>query len=340
MKHFEEFDKLIDHVVNPNTDSRLFKVEVTETGKQIFFSEISSDKVVAFVMWSECRDCNIVVPEEVNGKSVVGIYFGQDAEFESILVPGTVECILGTENISKEYSKIFVAEDRHFRSMNTFKDSYVISSDGEDLLWARVTSEDLLRELLQKVKTIHCLRINSDLRELVLPESVEKIVKLRIYSKSLVFDGVVPELMPESLCGVHVNTVFVKSTKKENGAVRMDNLSRCISSSEDSYKANILYSHPVFPVFEKSKTPGFIVLTSETDGESIFVNARYIAVIRPCTYKCCGVDDFGFYTTSYVTGSEVLVGMVDRRGETGTWIRVYETKEEIDKKMSANETKI
>ncbi len=340
MKHFEEFDKLIDYVVNTNIDSRFFKVKVTETGKRIFFSEISSDKVVAFVMRGECRDCNIVIPEEVNGKSVVGIYFGQDAEFDSILVPGTVECILGTENISKEYSKIIVAENTHFNSMNTYKDSYVISSDGEDLIWARVTSEDLLRELLQKVKTIHCLRISSDLRELVLPKSVEKIVKLRIYSKSLVFDGVIPELMPESLCGVHVNTVFVKSTKKENRAVRMDNLSRCISSSEDSYKVNILYSHPVFPVFEKSKTPGFIVLTSETDGESIFVNARYIAVIRPCTYKCCGVDDFGFYTTSYVTGSEVLVGMVDRRGETGTWIRVYETKEEIDEKMSANETKI
>lgn len=36
----------------------------------------------------------------------------------------------------------------------------------------------------------------------------------------------------------------------------------------------------------------------------------------------------------------MLVGMVDRHGETGTWIRVYETKEEIDEKMSANETKI
>lgn len=340
MKHFEEFDKLIDHVVNPNIDSRFFKVEVTETGKQIFFSEISSDKVVAFVMWDECRDCNIVVPEEVNGKSVVGIYFGQGAAFDSILVPGTVECILGAENISKEYPKIIIAENTHFKSMNTYKDSYVISSDGEDLIWARVTSEDLLKELLKKVKVIHCLRISGDLRELVFPESVEKVIKLKLFSESLVFDGIIPELMPESLCGVHVNTVFVKSTKKENGAVRMDNLSRCISSSEDSYKVNILYSHPVLPVFEKSKTPGFIVLTSETDGASIFVNARYIAVIRPCTYKCCGVDDFGFYTTSYVTGSEVLVGMVDRRGETGTWIRVYETKEEIDKKMSANETKI
>ena len=340
MKHFEEFDKLIGYVVNTNIDSRFFKVKVTETGMRIFFSEISSDKVVAFVMRGECCDCNIVVPEDVNGKSVVGIYFGQDAEFESILVPGTVECILGTENISKEYSKIIVAENTHFKSMDTYKDRYVISSDGEDLIWARVASEDLLRELLKKVKVIHCLRISGDLRELVLPESVEKIVKLRIYSKSLVFDGIIPELMPESLCGVHVNTVFVKSTKKENGAVRMDNLSKCISSSEDSYKANILYSHPVFPVFDKSKTPGFIVITSETDGESIFVNARYIAVIRPRTYKCCGVDDFGFYTTSYVTGSEVLVGMVDKRGETGTWIRVYETKEEIDEKMSANETKI
>lgn len=224
--------------------------------------------------------------------------------------------------------------------MNTYKDRYVISSDGEDLIWASVTSEDLLRELLKKIKVIHCLQISRDLRELVFPESVEKVIKLHLFSESLVFDGIIPELMPESLCGVHVNTVFVKSTKKENGAVRMDNLSRCISSSKDSYKVNILYSHPALPVFEKSKPPGFIVLTSETDGASIFVNARYIAVIRPCTYKCCGVDDFGFYTTSYVTGSEVLVGMVDRRGETGTWIRVYETKEEIDEKMSANETKI
>lgn len=340
MRHFEEFDKLIESVATIHKDSRFFKEAVAGTDKKMYFGEISSDKVAAFVMGYDYPFSDIELPDEVRGKSVVGIYFGLGVEFQSISIPDSVECILGTENIKSEYSKIEVSKEAHFKSMYTFENRYLISDDGEDLLFAKIESENLLNNLLSKVKVIHCLRVRGDHRGFVIPKSVEKINKLSVSAESLIFEGLIPKLMPESLSGAYLKTVFVRSAKTENGVARMNNLYRCVSSSNDGYKVNILYGRPIFTTVEKSKTPGYIVLTSEVDGETILVNARYVAVVRARIYQCCGIDNLGFYAEDYVTGAEVLVGMDDGCEQTGTWLKVYDTKEEIDAKLSACEKNI